>query len=152
MKFKIEGSWYYAPVIFEEEDITVALRTAINVEGELSIWNEKEKMWDWLYIASAEYETNLNLLESHGVDEEKRKMCASKNVRSDVLVVKTDDYFYMGGGVIDFSQNLVTGRAVWIHDCRSNCGDELEACEISRYNICCQGGEMIPVYIERKWN
>lgn len=146
----LEGSWYYAPVIFEEEDITVAVSTALNIEGELSIWNEKDNTWEWLFLACAECKTNLELLERYGVDAEKRKMCTYERSRRDVLFCKTDDYFYMGAGIIDLVKGKVTNRYEWDGEYRCNEGKKLRDCKLSRYGLDPENGIMDAVDSKRK--
>lgn len=150
MKFKLEGSWYYAPVIFEEEDITVAISTALDIEGELSIWNEKETGWEWVYLACASYETNLELLERYEVTEEKRRLCTYKRCRNNVLFCKTDDYFYMGAGIINLVENKITDRYEWDNHYRCNEGRKLRDCKLSRYGLDPENGIMNAVDIKRK--
>lgn len=150
MKFKLEGSWYYAPVIFEEEDITVAVSTAVSIDGELSIWNEKEQVWEWLFLACAGYETNLEMLERYEINEEKRKMCTYKRGRNNVLFCKTDDYFYMGAGVIDLVKGKITNRYEWDDYYRCNDGKKLRDCTLSRYGFNPENGIMNAVDSKRK--
>jgi len=142
MKFKLEGSWYYAPVIFEEEDITVAVSTAINIEGELSIWDEEGGEWDWLFLSPAGYETNLELLERYGVDAEKRKLCSYKRGRDNVLFCKTDYYFSLGGGIINLVEGKITDRYEWNAYYGCNDGMKLRDCKLSRYNLFPERGIM----------
>lgn len=142
MKFKLTGSLHYAPVIFEEDDITVAISTALNVEGEVSIWNEEMNTWDWLYLAGEETEMNLECLERYGVNEEKRKMCTYARGRDNVLISKTDDYFLMGAGVIDLVIGKVTDRHKWDSHSGGNFGKKLPNCNLSKYGLYPEQGKM----------
>jgi len=135
MKFLLKGNWYYAPVIFEESDIKIALVTALNIEGDIKIWNEETKKWDFLYIPWGNEEENKMFLEEHGVTQEMFDSLSYKKSRSDVLFCKTDDYFELGAGVIDLTSQKIRQRRDW------ETGSPLSDCKFSVYGLDLKNGK-----------
>lgn len=135
MKYQLEGNWYYAPVIFEEDDIVIALSTSLNIEGDIMVWNEETKEWDILYIPWGNEKENQMFLEEHGVTQEMFDNCSYEKSRSDVLFCKTDDYFALGSGLIDLTSQKVRER----RDC--NTGRALKDCKLSVYGLDIKSGK-----------